>query len=178
MIILIGVLALFLILWLYNIKRRALLHFEYQHKIQILREELKQYAFNNPDSTDSWAFAYLDKSLRNAHYNLKFFNYYVAWGLNALYAKDKYVSSFVFKLTAELDIPANRILKDIYYRFGYVLVEYVTKKHEFFSLVFLKLHSIQVHRNNRDRQKPQSQIINKIRDLRIYQDTSTLRKFV
>jgi hypothetical protein len=178
MLILIGLLFLFLILWLYNIKRRALLHYEFQYKLRVLREELNLHALTSLSDPSSWAFTYVDHSMKTALSNLKFFNYYVAWGLHLLYAKDRVLSAFIAKLTAEMNLPENRYLKDIHYRFGNLIVEYVTRKHEFFSLVFLKIHSIKVYRNNRDRHKPQSQIINKIKDLRIYQDTAALKKFL
>ena len=176
LLILIGLLCLCLILWLYNIKRRALLHFEYQHKLRVLRNELQQLGSMN--NSGSWVFDYLDQSMKHAISNLQFFNYYVAWGLHRLYVKDKTLSAFISKLTAEMNQPENRFIKDVHYRFGNLIVEYVTKKHEFFSLVFMKLHSIQEHRNNRDRNKPPSQIINKIKDLRIYQNTVALKEFM
>lgn len=178
MVTLAGLLTALIVLWFFLFYKKALLKTRYALKLTELRQELKAYVAEERADTNSWAVSFLDKSISLASSNLNDLNYYTAWGLHAMHAKDQDLTLFVSKLHDELNLPSNAALRTIYYKFGTIVVEYVIKKHKIFRQIFLKLHHLLVYRNNRDRRKPPSLILEKIKNFRVYPETSASGEFI
>lgn len=175
--IIVGLFVGLVILWFYSLKRKALLGFEYQYKLNALKEDLRRLEFDDTADPDTWVFFYLKNSITITSLNLFFLNFYTVYGFRVLYAKNKSLASFNAKLTAELNQPKNVGLKKINYEFGNLIAEYIIKKHGFLGRIFLKIHTTLVHRNNRNRRNPPSQMIAKIKQLRFYPEMSASQIF-
>jgi len=177
MINIVGILTLLIVLWFFLYYQKALLKTKYCLRLNHLREELNTYVAEEKVDKNSWAVSFLDKAILRASSNMSALNFHTALGLHLMYAKDKELLSFLSKLQAELNLPANAMLRSIYHQFGITIVKYVIKKHKIFRQIFLKVHRVKEYRNNRDRRKPQSQVLEKIKAFRIYPQTSASREF-
>ncbi len=172
-----GILVALIVLWFLLYFKKALLKTKYRLKFEALQEELAACVAQEGIDPNSWAVSFLSKSISKASSRMNDLNFHAAWGLHVLYSKDKELNSFISKLQAELNQSANAPLRSIYYKFGNIIIDYVVKKHKIFRQIFLKIHHVKEHRNNRDRRKPTSQILEKIRSFRVYPQTSASREF-
>jgi hypothetical protein len=121
--------ALIVILECARRRRRELLVLEYQYKFFALRDELREYAMEDPKVGQNWVFQYLDSTMARTIKVLPKISIWYVLGLWLTYRKDRRIERAQNHLVREYKKPKNQKHKELEEKCMATLANFMLSRH-------------------------------------------------
>lgn len=110
-------------------QRKEALVLEYQYRLFAVRDDLREYAIEDPPVAQNWVFQYLDSTIAKSISLLPTLSIWRMLGLLLTYRNDPRLEKFRKHLEEEFGKPENRRHKEIEERFLRTLGEFIVSRH-------------------------------------------------